>query len=476
MNITHYLRTYNQEITLILFCVGMVFYALGLWGFTKSFSTQSFFHLGGLLFIAYNYRSFRLRAWRILALPLLCFAVVTLLGLVTLFDEVWQRKTSVVLKSINQNILGYCVLFVLVFLYAMYAKLRCVLYFLCFFALLCFIEVCSTIYLGIHHGFFKTISNVPFYFKAVFTYNIWLLAPAAISLAGILALKQKYLKILSALGLILTFIAMLANGERSFLVALLAMLFAPFVFWHFRHKLLMLVGVLCVFMVCLWSFYHMSKSLPERYNFAHMLDNFLIVWASAPIEMGQFDKSCFKKQKWLTCAKESIEIGKNEISIEHSALSRINMSKSTLLALLDEPFKPHIVGVFQIGEYLWHYYNLKNHQNRSYIIQNDPANKETNGYNHPHNFALSLAFSYGIFGFICIVIFQGFVLYSAYRGVCAQSDYKKFWALVLGVFVVGVMAQSVFDAFYTGILQCIFIVLGMLVGLGWRDEDTAYHR
>ncbi|WP_295700836.1 O-antigen ligase family protein [uncultured Helicobacter sp.] len=473
----HYIKRYNQEIALGFFATGMLFYALGITSFGKGFAIQTFIHIGGLLFIIYNYRSFSVRTWRILMLPIICFSIVAILGLLTIFDDVWQRKVSVVLKAINQNIIGIFVLFVIMFLYAMYARFKNVLYFLCFFALLCLVEVCSTIYLGVSNGFFKGANNVPYFFKAIFTYNLWLLAPMAISLAAVMVCKKPVFKLLGVCGIILTFIAMLANGERSFIVTFVCMLFVPFILWHYKHKMQIALGTFSVIILCIVGFYHVSKDLPLRYNFAHMLDNFLVVWQSSPAEMGQFDEACFDiKQKWLRCAEESLVVGKNEISIEHSALSRINMSKSTFLAVLDEPFKPHIVGVFQVGEYLWHYYNRKNPQNRSYIVLDDQANKNANGYNSPHNFAISLLFCYGIIGFLCIVAFQGFLLYSAKKSIKQKNVFVAFWGLVLGIFVIGICAQSLFDVFYTVILQPMFIIFGILAGLGWRDENLTYHR
>lgn len=468
-----FIKKYNQEIALGLFCVGIFFYALGLSSFGKSFKTQTLFHIGGLLFIVYNYRLFSRALWKILSVPICCFAIVLLLGILTIFDDVWVREVSAVLKSINQHIVGYFALFILMFLFGMYGKVKYVFFLLAIFMLLCILEVCATIYLGIKNGFLNTSTNVPFFFQAVFTYNIWLIAPASMSLAGVFVFKKWTYKILSFIGLILSLLAILANGERSFLVAFVAMLPTPFFAWQYKHKLKVLLFVLCMGIAFVVGFYHASKSFSDRYNFSHMVNNFAVVWNTKPIEMGQYDSACFANANWIQCAPESLVLGQNEITWEHSSLSRINMTKSTLLAVADAPFKPHIVGVFQIGEYLWDYYNIQNHQNRSYInFESDSNNKNTNGYNSPHNFAVSLLFSYGVIGFICIVIFQFFLLYSGHR--CMQKQecrWKSFWGLSLIIFVCGICIQSFFDVLYVHILQCIFIWCGVVVGLGWRDEN-----
>lgn len=463
-----FIKKYNQEITLGLFCVGMFFYALGLSGFGKSLKLQTFFHIGGLLFIVCNYHLFSKKLWRILSVPIFCFTIVCLLGLLTIFDDVWARQVSVVLKSVNQHIVSYFILFVLMFFFGIYGRIKYVFFFLGIFALLCILEVSSTLYLGVKNGFFNTAANTPFFFKAVFTYNIWLIAPVAMSLSGMFVFKKMFYKILSCLGLVLSFFAMLSNGERSFLVAFIGMLFVPFFAWRYRHKFKIVLLALCSGIVFVISFYQVSKSFSDRYNFSHMVDNFVVVWNTKPIEMGQYDKACFSQ--YIQCPPESLALGQNEITWEHSSLSRINMTKSTLLAVADSPFKPHIVGVFQIGEYLWRYYSVTNYENRSYINFDNGFN----GYNSPHNFAVSLLFSYGVVGFVCIIIFQFFLFYSGYRCVRDRKDWQRlFWGLSLIVFVCGICIQSFFDVLYGNILQCIFIWCGVIAGLGWRDENPS---
>lgn len=486
-----FIKQHNEKIALMLFCIGLFCYALGLSKF-YGISAQGFFYVGGFLFCAYHYRYFTWQSLKILALPLVCFAVVLVLGILTIFDEIHFRSTSATLKAINQHILGYLALFVLTFLFAFYAKLAYVRFFLYFFAALCAFEVISTLFLGFKNGFFKGAHNVPFFFKAIFTYNIWLLLPAAIGIAGLFVCKGKY-RILSLFAVLLAFIAMLANGERSFIVAFLVMIFVPFFIYPYKHKAIVLTISVCVAAVGFLGFYHISKHLPPRYNFAHLLNNFWVVWQSEPARMGQFDANCFISQKWLICDPKSIEMGKNDITIEHSALSRINMGKSTLLAALDSPFSPHIVGVFQVGQYLWHYYNLHPHlqHNRSYMNMPNGPNHQSNGYNHPHNFAISLLFCYGVIGFISICVFMGFLLYTAYKAMRSYTYYnahyaesitanaltnlvamKSFWGLVLGIFVCGICTQSCFDVIYPEILQSIFICFGTLVALGWRESPS----
>lgn len=466
-----FVKKYNQEIALALFCVGMFCYALGLSSFGKSLKVQTLFHVGGALFILCNLTFFSKRLWKGLTIPIACFTIVCVLGLLTFFDDVWVRPTSVFLKAVNQHIIAYFALFVLMFVFGMYAKRKYVSAFLICFAILCAMELVAMLYLGFTRGFLKS-SNTPFFFQAVFTYNIWLLAPAAMSLAGIFAFQKKLYKLLALLALLASVVAMFANGERSFLVACIAMVFVPFFVWHYKYKFKIIFCVICAGFIALASFYEISKTLPVRYNFAHVVDNFLLVWNTKPSAMGQYDNVCFDPKSGFECTPESLVNGKNEIVWEHSALARLNMTKSTLLAVMDSPFKPHLVGVFQIGEYLFHYYSRTNWENRSYIN----FASGSNGYNSPHNFAVSMLFCYGVIGFLSIVVFQGFLIRSGYRSIKQGGEgYGTFWGLSLIIFVCGICVQSFFDVLYTNILQCIFIWCGVLAGLGWRDETSSHN-
>lgn len=263
--------------------------------------------------------------------------------------------------------------------------------------------------------------------------------------------------------------AVFFNGERSFIVAFLAMIFAAAVFY--TRKIRIIVAALVALSLLGVGFYYASKTLPPRYNLAHMLDNFLVVWRTAPVEMGKFDAICFSDHEDLECAKESRALGMAEIEIEHSALSRLNMTKSLLLAILDSPLTPHLVGPFQASEYLYFYYQRKNPQNRSYITPKD--HPQNNGYNHLHNYALTLFFCYGALGFAAIIAFNAWLISCGIRGVKSGDSWVRFAGLSLCIAVAGLCVQSFFDSIYSSILQCWFVVFGIFSGFLLR-EDSAH--
>lgn len=200
-----------------------------------------------------------------------------------------------------------------------------------------------------------------------------------------------------------------------------------------------------------------------------MIDNFISVWNTKPIEMGKYDLSCFDNSiYYVDCYEESLKNGRSQIQWEHSSLSRIAMSKSTFLAFLDNPFFPKTIDVFETGYYLYKYYNNTNHQNRAYIKN---LEHNVNGYNHPHNYAISLLFAYGLFGFASILVFIIYILFMMTRVIInSNSHIQKFIALFLCVFISGICTQSIFDVFYPLILQSIFIVIGFGFGFCMRRD------
>lgn len=463
---------YYEEIVLVLFGIGLCLYGFGL-DLGVNFKAQGFFQIGGVLYIIFAYKHFVLRDdLRLLRIPLISFGVVIVLGLLSYFDEIMPRSFGKVFGSVNTHIVKYLVLFVIVFLYVRYAKRRNVLILFSIFGLLCMVNVVGSL-IEFWRYDFKT-HHVPFGFKAVFTYNIWLLAPMALCISGMVACKHKALKILCVLGVVLTLGAMFANGERSFLVSSFVMVFVPFVVWRYRHKGKILPLVFVAGVLALGGVYTQTKTLPDRYNFAHMIDNFWEVIQTPVVEMGKYDKWCFNG---ALCNPQSTKNGKAEFFWEHSSLSRIAMSKSTFEAFLDSPFMPRLVGVFQIGEYLWQYYEAHTDKqaNRMYVSVDNPKH---NGYNSPHNFAVSMLFCYGIIGFIAILFFLGFVFYICYKQLASNAkdttrDFIALWAFVC---LVGICTQSVFDILYPNILEVLFIFLGAVVGF-CRAKVSAYsHR
>ncbi|RDU63119.1 O-antigen ligase family protein [Helicobacter sp. MIT 14-3879] len=468
--ILDFIKTNNEKIALILFCIGLFILSIGLSAIESDafiLRVQTLFHIGGVLFILCNYKKFCKDDFKILFIPTLCCIVLVILGMLTYFDTIMPPKSfGSLFKSINQHIIGYFAFFILCYFFARYAKREIIIILLTFFGIVCFMNVFAMIYLAIKYGFYHNTFhyNIPFFFPGISVYNIWIIAPLSISIAGIWAFKNIKIKFLFIITLILSILAMLSNGERSFFIAFIVIIFTPFFMWQYKHKIKIL-GILFIFLVLLFCLiYHISKDLPPRYDIAHMIDNISTVWDTAPIEMGKYDEFCFNGK--LNCSKESIQNGISNITWEHSSLSRIAMNKSTLLAFLDEPFKPHITNIFAISPYLYNYFNLNNSNNKVYFNAKGDIYKDIiddyNGYNHPHNHILSLLFMYGAIGFIFIVLSTVYMIYSGYRAIKLFNN--RFLALIFCLMIIGIFICSLFDMLRSIMLEPLSIIFGILLG------------
>ncbi|OBV28597.1 hypothetical protein BKN38_07040 [Helicobacter sp. CLO-3] len=292
---------------------------------------------------------------------------------------------------------------------------------------------------------------------------------------------------LGAVLCVVSILGIVANGSRSVFIAAFVAFVIPFIYFPYRHKIKILVGVSIAAVALIVGVYIFSAKWDERFNFNKMVNNFSLVWSYAPAEMGRFDELCapsflyqddmvhwrtepkfsaltktalqkhwlltsrykysepliehykkiyaysepstkdyrqiYKKQylnifksfddNFLNSNKISnYRIGYLECSLysfpqdenmrwEHSSLNRLGMSKSTLLAILDNPLRPNGLG------FLGYTYNIQNvfsrdHINHNYILSFPGRHL---GYSHTHNQILSFIFELGIIGFLGLVLF-----------------------------------------------------------------------
>lgn len=473
-NIFALLKKHNEIIALTLLCLGVFFYGIGLNKIGKNFGAQSFVLIGGAIFILCNFKKFSKIDLKILAIPLICVGILLILALLTYFDTILPPKNfAALIKTINSNILGYFVYFIVCYLFARYADRKLAWIPLYCLVFICVINVSAMIYLVLQNGFYHENfkQNVPFFFPSITAYNVWIPLPLAISLAGIFVFKAIKARVFFICCFLASIIAMIGNGERSFFVAFAVMIFIPFFVYKYAFKKWILLALCFISIIFFYSIYHFSKDLPPRYNAHNAINNLNTIWNTPPIEMGKYDKSCFGG-KWLKCSEESIKNGPSEISLEHSALSRINMTKSTLLAFLDKPFTPRVPDVLKTGQYLHEYYKLHNPQNGSYIKSMERGKRGTIlYYNHTHNFIAGLLFCYGIIGFMAIVVSMGYLLFIAYKGTKYGDSKTKVLGLALIIFMIGLCVHICFDAFLVMMIQTIFIILGLSIGILTRNKN-----
>lgn len=469
MNFLKHIKTYNQEITFILFCIGIVFYGIG-GSIGKILSAQTFFHIGGLIFFIYNYKKISWSDLSNIKLPLICFAIVLLLGFFTLFDIIPPFTPSMLLKRINTHLLGWIALFFIMFFYIIHTSRKRAYILLLLFALMCGFDVIATICVWVFNHF-KT-HQTPLFFFHIIALNLWLLGASAICVTGIAMAQKVRFKLLFLIGLAFCFMAILGNGERSFLLGFIAVLLSPFFIWRYPYKIYIVFAILLAAIPLVYGIYTYSKTLSERYNFGHMADYISTIWQSPPIEMGQYDTNCFDaKQKWLECSSQSLALGKNNITLEHSALTRLAMYKSGLHLVASEPFKPHIAGATSVGEYLKAYYDIDNPY-RIYI-NNSVYDKKDHiyGFGHIHSTPLSFSIEYGIFGLLAIVIFQLYVFYIALKTSNNTNTHThlRFVSKCITIFLVGLWVQVQFDVMHPSMNKTFFLFISLYFALIHRD-------
>ena len=463
----NFLKKYNEEITLILLLFGLFLYALGLHALKGLPTPQTFFYLGGIIFFIYNRKYFSLKEdFKNLLIPLICMLILILLGITTIFDTTMPPKIINLLKDIRSHIFNYFILLFIFYFFIKYIRSKFLFYFFIFFGFLFLLNTSAMMFLGFKNGLYHISfhQNIPFFFKAIFTYNIWIITPITAALSGLVIFKK--LRILFFILFACSIFALFANGERSFFVALLVMVLAVFIFCKYKYKIQILLVLFLLSFPLSYAIYNYSKNLPQRYNVSNMIDNFLVVALTPVVEMGKYDEFCFNGT--LNCDYESIKEGKSPITWEHSSLARIAMSKSTFLAFLDNPFRATTMNTFGIGEYLYKYYEENDSKNKGYAS----LEPNMNLYIHPHNFVFSLLFSYGIFGFSAIAFLFINIMQKAYYLYLKHGNiYIRFISLSLFLCFIGILFQSLFDAIYPVILRMLFVLFGIIFGLYYRGSD-----
>lgn len=464
-----FVKKYNQDITLGLFCVGIVLYGLGLSGVGKSFNTQTLFHIVAFFVLLFGYKKIYWRdilQIRYIALSLL---IVLLCGLLTLFDTRMGLTFSQKLKTINTHTINTILFFFIAYFYGLYAKVKYARFLFYIFALMCAICVVASVYLWILNDF--VTHKVPLYFDYIVMPNVWLLGAIAICLVGFMHTRIS-VKILSFMGLCLCVFAIISNGERSFLLAFIGMSVASLFVLYYKYKHYVVGGFFIVLVPLCCSVYSYTATLSDRYNFAHLVDNAVLVWNTKPIEMGQYDVGCFNGH--LMCSQESLKLGRNDVSIEHSSLARIAMYKSAIHLILQEPFKPRVIGSWNIGGYL-HTYYAKDNPYRVYLdVSMHSGDNGLYGYPHIHSTPLSLSVEYGMFGFLAIIVFVGLILV---QGLRAQKQLPLLGSVVV-LFIIGMCIQTQFDVMYSINLRPLMLFFGLFMGymvMRTRGENPTHN-
>ncbi len=298
----------------------------------------------------------------------------------------------------------------------------------------------------------------------IFTNIIWVIAPLAASIAMIIYTKHT-LKILSIVCLCVSILALVAGESRTFTLAFLLMICISSMFVCSKRTVFIVILSLIVG-ICL--FYKYSIYLGDRYNVNKALQNFKMVVENTPGEMGKYDACCKNNNCVFQCSPLSYPLDSN-IAWESSSLNRISMYKSLYLAIIQDPFTPKTVNVFDVTKYLDRYF-VNNKEYTNYGKTKDDIN--VTFWAHLHSEFLSKIFSLGIFGFLGIIAMHCYLIHIAWCINQRDSIRDKIIGCSYFLFIGGLFVGSLFDAFYPVIVNPIYLFFGILLGYYYRNNNT----
>lgn len=450
-------RQYHYKIYVFLLAVSIILFPMGI----NIQIPLNILYLCGILFLAYHYKDLSFKELRPLKIFIFCFLGVLILAYISVF---FGSKNSFIPSDIKTFlIIPFLIMIWTFFIFKRLPKQDFTFFLILFFIALIFHSL-ATIYdymQNFHLGYRASGFNN----LGLIVYGFILLMGFGFGLAFLLTTKYKLLGLVL---FIISLLSLIANNTRLFFVAIpLMIIFAFIIKYPYKKTIFSCIAILIVLFV---SVYEFSGHLDDRYNFKKMLNHFNQVWIKYPSEMGTFDKTCFEVD-FKMCSDYSLKLGLNKsFQWEHSSLYRISAAKSTLKAILENPFRPN--GYSNLKFYL----NLEkifplNSINYPYVIQ--ISSSTTNPYSHPHNTYLLYLFDLGIFGFILIGIFGLNLLRLAIKSYKATTENTyKIFLYGFSIFLVGLMVSMFFDVLIWRENQTmIFILFGITLGLVYKDKE-----
>lgn len=277
----------------------------------------------------------------------------------------------------------------------------------------------------------------------IIPYTLFLLIPLALSLSLFAYSRFKFPSLILVL---LSFLALYANGTRASIFSACAMIIGSFLYPKYKNKKIFTPLLLTFVFLLSIIFIEWSSHQNTRFNFKHMIAKIDTVWSYAPAEMGRFDIKCFAPQEYY-CRKESGSIPDSRFNFDSNTLQRLSLNKATLIIIQKNPFIPH-------GYYsrFWIFNLPKNlaSKNIPYVT--------TSEHTHIHNGLLSAFFELGMFGGILyLLLFLIPIIWSLRQ--------RNLYGLILFSIVLGTFIMSFFDSMLSFIsMKSIFYALiGMIL-------------
>lgn len=398
---------------------------------------------------------------RILKIPLIFLAIVIVMAYISLFyaDNSIETKRAI-RQYLLEPILFMLFSFLLVRRFSQ-RQLKILLFMLCA-VFLCF--VAFSLYDFIINGGARLgyRAKLPRYHTPATVYAFYLLFAFALFLGGFIKAKGR-LKIAFLLFVLLGALAIIANGGRFAFLAMIVMALAPFIFFTFHFKRLVLLMLCAICIVGVSWLYFVSKDWSWRFNLHYALNNITTIYHTNPSAMGKYLKGgC---EKYTICHSDSL-ISDSNLMWEFSSLDRISKLKSTLLAIRDNPLRPNGYHFQQFPFNIKHIFGLDSAFCSFSLKKYNDAFIPSGAHNH--NYIASIFFELGLFGFIGFVGFSlcfPVILYKQKIALKGTNNINEILISGIGIGTLGLMVANMFDCIPVRDGQLtLFILYGIFFG------------
>ncbi len=467
----------------LLFCAMLIALAIGILPLSYSMISLklpiNLLYTALVVFVLCNYKSLHLREFSAIGFPLVCLLIVIIMAFISTF---WAFDSKATIHAIRQYLLEPSLFMIATYLIFRQLDEKALSFAFVCICLAVMYHPFATIYDFFANGngkFGYYRAMLPRYYVPATVYVFYLLLPLGLSLASIFLTKKLRFRILSLALLCVSEFAIICNGGRFALLASLCMLCAPFVFFTYKRKRLILVSLFGIIIVGIVAVYFASAKWSERYNFYAMVHNFKEVWATPPAQMGKFTKAC---KDWAECSPYSLEESSN-IEWEYSSLARISMTKSTILAIKQNPFRPNGYHFQQFPRNIQQIFPLDS-INHPFSLITLLDGEQIPRHAHNHDYFLSLWFELGIIGLLGAISFLAYIFYRFYTlriSLFAYQDSKDTirFVLVSGICfgLIGLIVSNFFDCIPVRDGQLVlFIYFGIFLALSnhsLRSDNNA---
>lgn len=403
---------------------------------------------------------------RDLKIIFLLFFIIITSALVSL---IFAADVSETLRYIRLHIVYFIIFFVTIYWYSKHQS---------DFALSLFLYLFGIVLLSgdliITYKYFFSEPIFGFRFSAtdsnlIIPFGYWHVIAFMFFLSIFFAIKNIKIKILFFMLILLSLFAMFATGTRSFLLSSIVAFLCSLIFFQYKYKkyiLSLFITIIIILSIFVYKISANWDTFGGRFNINKSINNFNIIWSVPPSFMGKFSK-CFEN----ICHKNSLKPDPN-IRFDTSALIRLSLLKSGLLAIKENPFKPNGFGAELFSKNLEKNHFKSTDLNYPFVYLGPHFDTPNKTYHHMHNQIVSFIFELGIIGAMGIYIFMFIIFLTSFKVYKNTNNIAiKIFASFMMLYILTSSFSAFFDIMFhlSGILQ-MSILCGFIFGLQYRKK------